>query len=945
LPCWQSANLTPMRRAVIPLIIRAMKTNIIPSLSAWMLVVAGALPLRAQVPDQLKHSIPAPLAGAGTQSSLGFSLATDSGNTVLGAPYDNTRGYQAGVVKIFDSVSGALLHVIDNPNPIFAARFFGASVAVSGTRVVVGSMTPFISESQNRRVNVYVYDLASATPTLPVTTLVSGTPYFGVSVAISGPRVVVGDATGSAFVYDLTSNTPDTPVLTLSNSPQPGFGFGVSVAISGNRVIVGDPFEDTGATDAGSAYIYNLAGGTPQLPVLTLNNPSPEANDQFGFSVALSGTRFVIGVPSEDTGATDAGSAYIYDLANGTPGPLLTLNNPDPDSLDRFGVSVAISGTRIVVGDPSGGTGATGAGSAYLYDLANGTPAIPVLTLNNPTPEAHDQFGFSVAITGTRIVVGAPYDSTRADDAGSAYLYDAARGTPGAPLFELNEPSTSWGDHFGSSVAIAGTRIVIGAPDNYETGGSVYVYDLASGAPVLVATLDNPSTPSANAQFGRSVAISGSRVMIGAPGDDFGGIDSGSAYLCDLAGGPPLEMYRISNPNPRPQANFGTSVAISGSQIVIGGPGEDDGQIRNSGIAYLFGIDGSTPQFRRRIVNPSSVEGDFFGAAVSVSGLLAAIGALYDNTGATDAGSVYLYDISNDNAVRIASIRNPSAAEGDYFGSSVALSGTLLVVGTPDDDSIAVDAGAAYVYDLSVSPPVRIASITNAGALVNNRFGTWVAISGTRVVISGTGASEARVYDIDIPGRKATLVATLQTPAKFTNNPVAIEGTIACLGAPSDLVVAYEKGAAYLFGPSPLSLFNHAMAVAGLTGADAQPLAVPFGDGQANLVKYAFKLNLVGPDVRTLVPGTGTIGLPSITLQDNGAAGVFRFEFLRRTESGLLYTPWKSTNLADPTGRTPLASLPEVTPIDSQWERVIHQEPFNFGTTPALFGGVQVTLP
>jgi hypothetical protein len=71
----------------------------------------------------------------------------------------------------------------------------------------------------------------------------------------------------------------------------------------------------------------------------------------------------------------------------------------------------------------------------------------------------------------------------------------------------------------------------------------------------------------------------------------------------------------------------------------------------------------------------------------------------------------------------------------------------------------------------------------------------------------------------------------------------------------------------------------------------------------------------------------------------------FASSFCARIDSGLLYTPWKSTDLADPAGRKPLASQPALTPIDSKWERVVHEEPFNFETTPALFGGVEVTLP
>ena len=237
------------------------------------------------------------------------------------------------------------------------------------------------------------------------------------------------------------------------------------MAISGTRVVVGAFRDDTGAIDAGSAYVYDLSSGTPTVPVATLNNPGPAVSDQFGESVAISGTRVVVGANADDTGATNAGSAYVYDLSSGTPTvPVATLNNPGPAAHDQFGLSVAISGTRVVVGANGDDTGATDAGSAYVYDLSSGTPTVPVATLNNPGPAAGDQFGFSVAISGTRVVVGAPFDDTGATDAGSAYVYDLSSGTPTVPVATLNNPGPAGGDQFGFSVAISGTRVVVGAP-------------------------------------------------------------------------------------------------------------------------------------------------------------------------------------------------------------------------------------------------------------------------------------------------------------------------------------------------------------------------------------------------------------------------------------------------------------------------------------------------
>lgn len=143
---------------------------------------------------------------------------------------------------------------------------------------------------------------------------------------------------------------------------------------------------------------------------------------------------------------------------------------------------------------------------------------------------------------------------------------------------------------------------------------------------------------------------------------------------------------------------------------------------------------------------------------------------------------------------------------------------------------------------------------------------------------------------------------------------------------------------------SPLSMFAGALTNSFLIDDDALPNATPFNDGVENLLKYAFNMNLAGPDVSTLLPGTGISGLPSITTPDEAPPGTLRFEFVRRKGSGLTYTPQKSTSLDD-IDWAPLSSTPVVTSIDEQWERVTYEEPPGPGTVARCFGRVEVTLP
>jgi hypothetical protein len=434
-----------------------------------------------------------------------------------------------------------------NPSPGLSDTF-GAAVSISGTRLIVGAFQDDTAGDQSGR--TYAYDLGGTSPTLPVFTW--GYPaapagdLFGSSVAISGTRVVVGgylDDTGASnagrvHIYDLVNATNP------SRASADWFGF--AVAISENRIVVGAHQDDTGAANAGIAYVYDLAGGTPIVPVLTLTNPSPAPGDFFGYSVSISGTRVVIGAPFDDAGAVNAGSAYVYDLSTATPAvPWVTLTNPGPAVADLFGSSVSISGTRLVVGVPSDDTGAVNAGSAYVYDLVASTPTAPVKTLNNPSPGFDDRFGYCVAISGTRVAVGCPRADFSATDSGRAYLYDLNSAVPSIPAFTLTNPSPAASNLFGASVALSGTRLVVGVPmgnSGATNSGFAYIYNLAGGTPVVpIDILNNPS-PASGDNFGTSVAIDATIVIAGAPFDDTSGQDRGAAYVF----GSPLTLKAVS---------------------------------------------------------------------------------------------------------------------------------------------------------------------------------------------------------------------------------------------------------------------------------------------------------------------------------------------------------------------------------------------------------------
>lgn len=380
------------------------------------------------------------------------------------------------------------------------------------------------------------------------------------------------------------------------------------------------------ASDTSSGVTIDAGTSSPiwDKPAIILNNPGTRGYyANFGISVAVDGTRVVVGARKDGTDSDSPGSAYVYELSNGTTVPAVTLNNPNSAPRDSFGSSVAISGRWVVVAAPG-----SGSGTAYVYDLRSDTPSEPVATLNNPSPESGYQFATSVAISGTLVVIGAPYsDDNGVSRAGITYVYDLSSGTPTptVPLATLRNPSPVEYDYFGLSVAISGTRVVVAT-----RLGSAYVYDLNSGTPTVpAATLNN---------LGQwiKVAISDLRVVVGAGQDNTGAKFAGSAYVFDLnSGTPTVPVATLRNPTPGEFDYFGSAVAISGTRVVVGASGDDPGvHSYNAGSAYVYGLNGAT---QVTLKYPGGLGGwNQFGSSVAISGSIAAISAL-------DDGSVYIY--------------------------------------------------------------------------------------------------------------------------------------------------------------------------------------------------------------------------------------------------------------------------------------------------------------
>lgn len=760
---------------------------------------------------------------------MGFSVAMNASYTVAGAPFDDTGGQDSGVVKVFDTSSGQLLHILKNPTP-GASDQFGNAVAISGSRVVVGC---YLDDADAVNTGIaYVYDLAGSSPTTPLQTIRNPVPaasdQFGFSVAISGQRVAVSanldDAgatnAGAVYIFNLAGGNPTLPYLTLNN-PNPVLNdqFGQSIGMDGRHLLVGVPMKDAGGvSNIGAVVLFDLDSAQPATPMATVLNPHPATSDSFGNAVCIHGTRFVVGTALDDATGTNSGRAYVYDFASGiSTATSLVLENPAPSPADNFGHAVGIHGTRVIVGSPYDDTGATNSGRAYVFDVSASQPNLPFATLARTTPVAADNTGLCVAIHTNWALAGLPYDDTLAINTGSVAQFDLSGPSPGTPVRFLLHPSPTTGDQFGGSVAMSGTRFIVGASLD-DTGtlnaGSAYVYDLASPSPDFpIASLHNPS-PMNGDEFGRAVAIAGNWVAVSAQFADTAGVnDAGRVYIYNLTSATPATpVFTLDNPEPATSDQFGNALALSGSRLVVGVK-LDDALALNSGSAYIYNLEGATPTVPTHTLrNPAPAAQDFFAHAVAISLDRVVVSAVGDSTGATSAGSVYVYDLAGATPTLPAlTINNPAAAINDQFGSSVSISGALVAVGANLDDAGGNDSGSAYIYNLTgVTPASPAWTLPNPQPAANDQFGFSVSIDGQRVAVSahlddlsGTDSGTAWVYDLgsSVPTTPELFLVAPNAGAgdQFGAALASSNGRILVGASLSDLVTP-DKGAAFVFG-------------------------------------------------------------------------------------------------------------------------------------------------
>jgi hypothetical protein len=342
---------------------------------------------------------------------------------------------------------------------------------------------------------------------------------------------------------------------------------------------------------------------------------------------------------------------------------------------------------------------------------------------------AGDGFGAAVAISSSTVLVGAPdhyvdMDPYTGQDTGRAYVFGRS-GHRWIQKDELAASNETAYDYFGTAVAISGSTAIIGAPgknvDGVTDAGAVYVFSRTDHGWMQSAEL-SAAVGSREAKFGDAVALSGRTAVVGATGGDS---DIGEVYIFSRTSSGWSETAEFESTNGLPDDQFGTSVAVSGSTVLVG----DRNQNNYVGTVYQFTQ--THGHWSSAELAPGPIAPGYailnFGGSVALVGKNAMVGAPTSNTGVGQATAGIAFGFGRDKVGWQSSppLAEPEPGGYDEFGSSVALTTSTALIGAPGRDTFS---GAVYWFQTAGAGWSEAGMLTDPDGVLGEQFGASVAI-------------------------------------------------------------------------------------------------------------------------------------------------------------------------------------------------------------------------
>jgi hypothetical protein len=768
----------------------------------------------------------------------GHAVAISGDYAIVGAPQTDLLGPSTGAAYILERDGAGVWSVAEklvptdtgaNPNPV--AGDFGWSVdietSISGTFAIVGAprqRTPF-SFSVVRGA-AYIYERTTS-GWIEVTKLLPPDPEdyeeFGWSVALHGSLLVVGapsestvaSESGAAYVFVSVSGVWQLDTQLIGSGLVQSNRFGSDVDLFNANVIVSAP-----------------GGGLPCCPAPAIAyvfqgtlNPGPvsyswtEVAKHFTGNGTTISSVAISSIPAsfQLVAAVGVGGSTGVLLYQNLTAPAVQIAPPAPvNPFVEFGESISLDrGSTVLtlaVGAPLSDVNGLDAGRVYLYKRTRGTPFwTSVDSLDASDAAGGDVLGRSVSVTSIdgnpRVIAGAPGVDLRGVDAGAAYIFEDSASVWTEAHQQLPYDDDPF-DRFGESVAIEGAQMLVGAPgDDGENldAGALYAFEKIGGIwspsekvafPVAPILLEGDA-------FGTSVAISGDRAIVGAPLDDFGGIDAGAVYLFERVGGVWTEVdHAVIASDASAGARFGTSVDIDGDLAIVGSPG--------SNAAYIFLAGGSRLSEFRKLVGVTAGFGSRdFGASVSIRGDRAVVGDPREQSTPFPgyrAGGVYVFDGSS-GWIQEARLSPPGSPGAIYFGASVATDGDVVVIGAPRFSS---SSGRAYLWRRNGTTWSQVGELNPEIAILGSEFGSSVDVDAPLIAVGESGlvtTGNAFVFYM-VGDSAAPLFGSLMPPTGGVAGnehgaAVSIDGFNIAVGAPAATIGQTDAGAVTTYLPEP----------------------------------------------------------------------------------------------------------------------------------------------
>lgn len=767
------------------------------------------------------------------QTGFGYSVAINGDYVVVGAAFEDSEPttlfhmHNTGAVYLFkkdhggENNWGQIKKLI--ASTLTQGGLFGYSLAISGDYLVVGSPSETEDFNGPEKKSVagaaYVFkNNVGGTENWGLVkklTMIERAEFveYGMSVGISGDNIVVGcpfqnvklannvvrEDAGSVLVYNKFQGGNDNWGLISSvvspNLPT-SYGFGGCVAISGNYLVIGHNRGYGLSTTIEAAYMFekNQGGSNKWGVTKTLVTPTHHSGDYFGMSMAISGEYVIVGALGDDTEGQNpllgAGAAYLFKRDEGGAGnwgQIKKITASIRQDRDIFGAEVAISGQDVLIGaerqdnDESESNPLSQAGAAYFFQRdkggSNNWGFVKKGVAEDLTPD--DNYGYSVAINGNYAVVGSPnedqdrYERNTLPDAGAAYILFNNNGK-WVQVKKLTPEMRGAGDHFGTSVAIDGPYVIVGAPGhNYNAegnrvlkdAGAAYIFFIDAGESGNWGQVDklSASNRQANDLFGTSVSMSAGIAVVGAPNTDMsiGDQNYGSVYVFakDANTHNWNQTKELTAEARFDNAYFGNSVAVSENHIIVGAQNDYHNAagsfIINSGAAYVFKKDDKYRNnwvLAKKIYASVPTYNDGFGRSVSISGDYAIVGAYAESENSQDtdykqySGSAYIFKKDqggNESWGQIKKLTAADRSKEDLFGASVSINEDYAIVGAYlEDENAALSdtrngSGSAYLFHKNIGGQDNWGQekkITAYSRHAGDQFGQAVAISGLSAI-------------------------------------------------------------------------------------------------------------------------------------------------------------------------------------------------------------------